>query len=117
MVHRIEMSGHFDPDCEENFEISPGALGSAAPGLLQWCGLCPEPHRREESWGGVFETGQHVASPKNPPLCNLCQTMLGAMGMETESFGDSTELLKDVLVSERYCDRNGICRGALIVCV
>jgi hypothetical protein len=59
--------------------------------------------------GGVFETGQHVASPKNTPLCNLYQTMLGAMGVETESFGDSTGMLKDVLVSERYCDRNGIC--------
>lgn len=59
--------------------------------------------------GGVFETGQHVASPKNTPLCNLYQTMLGAMGVETESFGDSTGMLKDALVSERYCDRNGIC--------
>jgi hypothetical protein len=35
--------------------------------------------------------------------------MLGAMGVETESFGDSNGVLKDVLVSERYCDRNGIC--------
>jgi hypothetical protein len=47
--------------------------------------------------GGVFETGQHVASPKNTPLCNLYQTMLGAMGVETESFGDSNGLIPELV--------------------
>lgn len=47
--------------------------------------------------GGAFKTGQHIASEKNTPLCNLYQTMLGGMGVETESFGDSTGVMKDVL--------------------
>lgn len=40
--------------------------------------------------GGALETGQHIANPKNTPLCNLYVSMLDAFGVETESFGDST---------------------------
>lgn len=47
--------------------------------------------------GGAFRTGQHIASEKNTPLCNLYQTMLGGMGVEVERFGDSTGVMKDVL--------------------
>lgn len=48
--------------------------------------------------GGTFKTGQHIASEKNTPLCNLYQTMLGGMGVEVDSFGDSNGVMKDVLV-------------------
>jgi len=47
--------------------------------------------------GGAFKTGQHIASEKNTPLCNLYHTMLGGMGVEVEAFGDSTGVMKDVL--------------------
>lgn len=40
--------------------------------------------------GGALRTGQHIASPKETPLCNLYSTMLGAVGAPVESFGDST---------------------------
>lgn len=47
--------------------------------------------------GGAFRTGLHVANPKETPLCNLYATMLGAMGVEVESFGDSNGVLEDVI--------------------
>ncbi|MBX3177334.1 MAG: DUF1552 domain-containing protein [Candidatus Hydrogenedentes bacterium] len=47
--------------------------------------------------GGAFRTGQHIASEKNTPLCNLYQTMLGGMGVEVERFGDSTGVMKEVI--------------------
>lgn len=48
--------------------------------------------------GGAFRTGQHIASEKNTPLCNLYHTMLGGMGVDVDHFGDSTGVLKDVLI-------------------
>jgi Protein of unknown function (DUF1552) len=44
--------------------------------------------------GGAWQTGQHVASAKNTPLCNLYVSMLQAMGTPVRSFGDSTGPLK-----------------------
>ena len=46
--------------------------------------------------GGAIKTGQHVASEKNTPLCNLYVSMLDAFGVETESFGDSTGALQEL---------------------
>ena len=45
--------------------------------------------------GGGFRHGQHIAhdTEQNAPLCNLFVTMLQTMGMETESFGQSTGTL------------------------
>lgn len=45
--------------------------------------------------GGGFEHGRYVARPKDKsaPLCNLYLTMLQRMGVETESFGQSTGTL------------------------
>jgi hypothetical protein len=40
--------------------------------------------------GGRIKTGQHVAAPKETPLCNLYTNMLDAFGAPVESFGDST---------------------------
>ena len=48
--------------------------------------------------GGAFETGLHLSNPKETPLCNLYLTMLGAMGIELESFGDSTGMLGEMVV-------------------
>ncbi|MBI2423550.1 MAG: DUF1552 domain-containing protein [Candidatus Hydrogenedentes bacterium] len=47
--------------------------------------------------GGALKTGQHIASPAKTPLCNLYSTMLGAMGVEHEAFGDSTGPLKEIV--------------------
>ena len=49
------------------------------------------------SAGGALRTGQHVASPKETPLCNLYLTMLDAIGADAQSFGDSTGTLTDVV--------------------
>lgn len=47
--------------------------------------------------GGALKTGQHVASEKGTPLCNLYLTMLGAMGVPAAQFGDSTGTIKDIV--------------------
>ncbi|WP_428307453.1 DUF1552 domain-containing protein [Lacipirellula sp.] len=43
--------------------------------------------------GGQFNTGRHIASEKNTPLCNLYVPVLNALGIKSESFGDSTRSL------------------------
>ena len=45
--------------------------------------------------GGGYRHGQHIAhdAENNTPLCNLFVTMLQSMGMETDSFGQSTGAL------------------------
>jgi hypothetical protein len=40
--------------------------------------------------GKQFNTGRHIASEKNTPLCNLYVPVLNALNIPTESFGDST---------------------------
>jgi len=47
--------------------------------------------------GGAIKTGMHIASPKETPLCNLYTTMLGAMGVPGDSFGDSTGKIQEML--------------------
>jgi hypothetical protein len=39
--------------------------------------------------GGSLQTGRHIASPKNTPLCNLYVSMLQRMDLPVRSFGDS----------------------------
>ncbi|WP_437188434.1 DUF1552 domain-containing protein [Planctomicrobium sp. SH668] len=39
---------------------------------------------------GTLKTGQHIAAPVDTPLCNLYVNMLHQMGIEADSFGDST---------------------------
>ncbi|MFM1918987.1 MAG: hypothetical protein RLZZ303_621 [Candidatus Hydrogenedentota bacterium] len=46
--------------------------------------------------GGSLRTGYHVASEKETPLCNLYLTMLDAMGVEVEQFGDSTGMIDEI---------------------
>ena len=45
--------------------------------------------------GGGFKHGQHIVheGEDNAPLCNLFVTMLRSMGVETDSFGQSTGAL------------------------
>ena len=45
--------------------------------------------------GGGFSHGQHIVHEggENAPLCNLYVTLLQRMGVETDSFGQSTETL------------------------
>ena len=40
--------------------------------------------------GGGFQHGRYVAFEEGTPLCNLFVAMLNNMGLETESFGQST---------------------------
>lgn len=47
--------------------------------------------------GGAIRAGQHIASPKETPLCNLYVSMLKAMGVPVEQFGDSTGSIPDLL--------------------
>lgn len=47
--------------------------------------------------GGKLRTGQHIASAKDTPLCNLYATMLKAADVPEESFGDSNGVIGDVL--------------------
>lgn len=47
--------------------------------------------------GGRLQTGQHLASPKDTPLCNLYVAMLDCMGIQVPRFGDSTEALRGLL--------------------
>ncbi len=47
--------------------------------------------------GGALKTGYHIASPRNTPLCNLYMTMINAMGIEAESFGDSNGPLTEII--------------------
>ena len=46
--------------------------------------------------GGALNTGQHIAKPKDTPLCNLYVSMLNSMGVNVESFGDSTGPLTEL---------------------
>jgi Protein of unknown function (DUF1552) len=48
--------------------------------------------------GGRINSGRHIASPSNTPLCNLYVSMLDCMGIQTPRFGDSTEGLRGLLV-------------------
>jgi hypothetical protein len=47
--------------------------------------------------GGRIQSGQHIASPKNTPLCNVYVSMLDCMGVSVPRFGDSTEPLRGLL--------------------
>jgi len=47
--------------------------------------------------GGKIKTGQHLAFDKETPLANLYLTMLQAMNLPHEKFGDSTGTLKGLI--------------------
>src|SRR5262245_2374360 len=47
--------------------------------------------------GDRINSGRHLASPRNTPLCNLYVAMLDCMGIPTPRFGDSTETLRGLL--------------------
>ncbi len=42
------------------------------------------------SLGGRIRTGRHLAYPMDTPMCNLLLTMLDNLGIERDSFGDSS---------------------------
>jgi len=48
--------------------------------------------------GGRIRTGQHIASPRGTPLCNLYVSMLDCMGCPVQRFGDSTGPLQGLTV-------------------
>lgn len=61
-------------------------------------------HRRENlpvllagKGGGSFKPGRHLSLPEKTPLANLYLTMLQSLGVQTESFADSTGVVKDLL--------------------
>ncbi len=47
--------------------------------------------------GGRIQSGRHLASSANTPLCNLYVSMLDCMGAQVPRFGDSTEPLRGLL--------------------
>jgi hypothetical protein len=46
--------------------------------------------------GASLKLGQHLALPKNTPLCNAWLTMLHGLGIEAERHGDSTGIVKEL---------------------
>ncbi len=46
--------------------------------------------------GGNLKLGQHLALPKDTPLCNVWLTMLQGMGIKTERHGDSSGMVKEL---------------------
>ena len=46
--------------------------------------------------GGNLKLGQHLALPKDTPLCNVWLTMLQGMGIKTERHGDSSGVVKEL---------------------
>ncbi len=44
--------------------------------------------------GGRVEHGRHIKFPEQTPLCNLYLWMLGQFGVRSDSFGDSSEVLR-----------------------
>jgi len=47
--------------------------------------------------GGALRTGQHLRYPMDTPLNNLWVTVMQTMGLKTESFGNSTGRLKELV--------------------
>lgn len=48
--------------------------------------------------GAGIRMGEHVVLPPRTPLCNLWLTLLRGSGVEAESHGDSTGMLRELLV-------------------
>jgi hypothetical protein len=48
--------------------------------------------------GGKLKTGQNLIFEKETPLANLYTTMLEALNIEVEGFGDSTGTLSSITV-------------------
>ena len=46
--------------------------------------------------GANLKLGQHLALPKDTPLCNVWLTMLQGMGIKTERHGDSSGMVKEL---------------------
>jgi len=46
--------------------------------------------------GANLKLGQHLALPKDTPLCNVWLTMLQGMGIKTERHGDSSGVVKEL---------------------
>ena len=46
--------------------------------------------------GANLKLGQHVALPKDTPLCNVWLTMLRGIGLDVERHGDSTGVVKEL---------------------
>jgi len=47
--------------------------------------------------GANLKLGQHLALPKDTPLCNVWLTILQGLGIQTERHGDSSGVVKELL--------------------
>ena len=73
--------------------------------ILAGCGIADGNRHNHENLplilagggGGALHPGRHVRYPTNTPLCNLYLSMLDAMGVKADRFGDSTGRLGDVI--------------------
>ena len=56
--------------------------------------------RRPRVTGGAagFKHGQHLVMKPNTPCANLWLSLLRGAGLEVDSFGDSTGVIKEVFV-------------------
>jgi hypothetical protein len=48
--------------------------------------------------GAGIKRGHHIVAPKDTPLCNVWLTLLRGAGLEIERHGDSTGVLKELIV-------------------
>ena len=46
--------------------------------------------------GANLKLGQHLVLPRDTPLCNVWLTMLQGLGINAESHGDSTGVVKEL---------------------
>ena len=46
--------------------------------------------------GAGIKLGQHIAMPKGTPLCDVWLTLLKGTGIDVESHGDSTGVVKEL---------------------
>jgi hypothetical protein len=48
--------------------------------------------------GAGIKLGQHLVLPKDTPLCNVWLTLLNGLGVKAERHGDSTGVVKELIV-------------------
>ena len=76
-------------------EVSAGDFGeSIRPMLVKYCGACHDPEDLPLVLGGrgcgTVRPGRRLTAKTDTPLCNLYLSMMQRMGIEADSFGDST---------------------------
>ena len=81
-----------EPDGSSLFDHTALALGSNISSI-HYLDNCPT---ILTGGGANLKLGQHLALPKDTPLCNVWLTMLQGMGIQAERHGDSSGVVKEL---------------------